>query len=56
LDAESYGFGVGRPARFIVLDAPSWYEALSFNAPVLASYRDGRQLVRRESVSSELLF
>jgi cytosine deaminase len=56
LDEESYGFGVGRPARFIVLDAPTWYEALSFNAPVLASYRDGRQLVRRESVSSELLF
>ena len=56
LDPESYGFGVGRPARFIVLDAPTWYEALSFNAPVLASYRDGRQLVRRESVASEILF
>ena len=56
LDEESYGFGVGRPARFIVLDAPTWYEALSFNAPVLASYRDGRQLVRRESVASEILF
>lgn len=56
LDEESYGFGVGRPARFIVLDAPTWYEALSFNAPVLASYRDSRQLVRRESVASEILF
>ena len=56
LDPESYGFGVGRPARFIVLDAPTWYEALSFNAPVLASYRDGRQLVRTQPSTPEILF
>src|SRR5699024_12816908 len=31
LGAEDYGFGVGRPASFIILDAPTWYEALSFN-------------------------
>ena len=47
---------MGRPARFIVLDAPTWYEALSFNAPVLASYRDGRQLVRTQPSTPEILF
>jgi len=56
LGAEDYGFGVGRPASFILLDAATWYEALSFNAPVVASYRDGRQIVRTAPASTEILF
>lgn len=56
LGAEEYGFGVGRPASFIIVDAPGWYEALSFNAPVLASYREGRQIVRTEPAATEILF
>ena len=50
-----YGIEVGRPARFIVLDAPSWYEALNWNAPVLRSYRDGRLIARAEPVVREVL-
>ena len=56
LRTEDYGFGVGRPASFIILDAPTWYEALSFNAPVIASYRAGRQIVRTEPTTTEILF
>ncbi|WP_255306694.1 cytosine deaminase [Actinobaculum suis] len=39
-----YGIAEGKPANFLLLDAPSWREALMFHAPVLASYREGRLL------------
>lgn len=53
---EGYGIEVGRPARFVVMDAPSWFEALNWNAPVLRSYRDGRLIARAEPVVREALF
>ncbi len=56
LSEDEYGFAVGRPANFIILDAADWYEALSFAAPVLASFRAGRQIVAREPAQTEILF
>lgn len=56
LKKDDYGFGVGRPASFIIMDASDWYQALSFNAPVIASYRTGRQIVRAEPAAAEVLF
>lgn len=56
LHLDDYGIAVGNPANFIVLDAPDWTEALAFDAPVVASYRAGRELVRAEPVRREILF
>src|SRR5690625_4817451 len=56
LNLPGYRLEVGNPANFIKIDAESWYEALSFNAPVLASYRDGRLLARAEPLDHEVLF
>nr|WP_245642863.1 cytosine deaminase [Piscicoccus intestinalis] len=53
---DGYGLEVGRPASFVLLDAGSWYEALNWNAPVLASYRRGRLVARTEPVHREVLF
>lgn len=56
LHLTDYGIEVGNPANFIVLDAPTWREALSFGSPVIASYRGGRELVRCEPSAPEILF
>lgn len=53
---DDYGIEVGRPARFVVLDATNWFDALNWNAPVLRSYRDGRLIARSEPVVREALF
>lgn len=53
---DGYGIEVGRPAHLVVLDAQSWYDALNWNAPVLASYRAGRVIARTEPVRREVLF
>lgn len=53
---DGYGIEVGRPARFIIMDAPNWFEALNWNAPVLRSYRDGRLIARSEPAVREVFF
>lgn len=53
---DAYGIEVGRPARFIVLDATSWFDALNWDAPVLRSYRDGRLIARSAPAVREALF
>ena len=56
LNLPDYGIEVGNRADFVLFDAPSWYEALSFNAPVVGSYRAGRLLARTEPLEHEVLF
>lgn len=56
LNLPDYGIEVGHSADFVIFDAPSWYEALSFNAPVVGSYRGGRLIARTEPVEHEVLF
>lgn len=41
---ERYGIATGKPASFVVLDAPNFYEALNEHAEVLYSVRRGRVL------------
>lgn len=48
LHLQDYGIEEGKAARFIVLDASTWFDALNFNAPVLRSYRDGRLIAETE--------
>jgi len=53
---DAYGIAEGRPASFVVMDAPHWYDALNRNAPVLLSVRNGRTIARGTAGSSEVLF
>jgi cytosine deaminase len=53
---DRYGVEVGRPASFIVLDAPNYYDALNYNAPVLLSYKNGRKIAQGTPASRSALF
>lgn len=53
---ENYGIDVGRPASFVILDAADWQEALSWNAGLIASYREGRLIARGTPATREILF
>ncbi|MDY4475327.1 cytosine deaminase [Mitsuokella sp.] len=44
---DQYGIEVGKPANFVVLDAPSPFEAIRQRAGILRSVRDGRELFVR---------
>ena len=39
---KQYGIETGRPASFFVSDSKSWFDALSTNAVVLYSCKNGR--------------
>ncbi|GGY73362.1 cytosine deaminase [Marinobacter zhanjiangensis] len=54
LDLKEFGISGGMPARCVVLQGRSPYEVLLGQQPVLASVRDGRVLVRRESQGPDL--
>src|SRR5690625_1238774 len=56
LNLTEYGIQVGNRADFVIFDAPTWYEALSFNAPVVASYRAGQLISRTAPVDHEVFF
>jgi len=56
LNLDDYGITVGNQANFVIFDAPNWYEALSFNAPVVGSYRAGKLIARTEPVDHDVLF
>lgn len=53
---EGYGIAPGRPASFVVMDAKNYYEALNYNAPVLASYKAGRKIAQSSPVERRALF
>lgn len=53
---EDYGIDVGRPASFVILDAADWQEALSWNAGLIASYREGRLIAHGTPATREILF
>lgn len=48
LHLDDYGIEVGNSADFIMYDASTWYEALSFNAVVVGSWRGGRLIASAE--------
>ena len=49
--SDRYGIEVNKPASFIVLDAKNYYEALTKDAVVLSSYRNGKKIA--ENTPSE---
>ena len=53
---ERYGIAEGRPASFVVMDARNYYDALNVNAPVLASWREGRKIAQATPAVREALF
>lgn len=56
LQLQNYGIAVGNPASFVIYDASNWYEALSLNAPVTASWRQGKLIAQAEPAKHEVLF
>ncbi len=53
---DDYGIEPGNSADFVLFDAPTWYEALSFNAPVVASYRGGRLIASATPLEHDVHF
>ncbi len=51
---DQYGLEAGKPANFIVLDAPSAFEAIRQRADVLASIRNGEYLFKKPEPSFEI--
>ena len=47
LGKDAYGIAAGRPASFLVFDAPNPFEAIRNRADVLASIRNGKTLFRK---------
>ncbi len=52
---DRYGIEVGRPANFIVLNAPHWYEALNKRAEVIMSIHNGNVIAKTKPRESEVL-
>ena len=53
---ERYGIEAGKPASFIVLDAPHYYDALKRDAPVLCSWRNGKKIAETKPKEQRTLF
>ena len=51
---DQYGLEPGKPASFLVLDAPSAFEAVRQRADVLASIRNGEYLFKKPDPSYEV--
>ena len=53
---DHYGLEKGKPASFIVLDAENYYDALNYNSPVLASWRNGKKIAQSSPCVRTVLF
>jgi cytosine deaminase len=51
---DQYGLEKGKPANFIVLDAPTPFEAVRQRADVLASIRNGKYLFKKPDPSYDI--
>ena len=47
INAKDYGIKIGNAAEIAVIDAKSPTEAVAINAPVMATFKRGRQTVSR---------
>ena len=53
---DHYGIEVNKPASFIIMDAENYYEALTKDAAVLASYKNGRKIAENTPSVRNLIF
>ncbi|MBR6090811.1 MAG: amidohydrolase family protein [Anaerolineaceae bacterium] len=53
--AGNYGIEADKPASFIVLDAENYYEALTKDAVVLYSYKNGRKIAENTPSKKKIL-
>ena len=53
---DRYGIEVNKPASFIIMDAENYYEALTKDAAVLASYKNGRKIAGNTPSVRNLMF
>ncbi len=54
--SDRYGIEMGKPASFVVMDAQNYYDALNYNSPVLASYRNGKKIAESTPGAKTALF
>lgn len=53
---EGYGIKEGNDASFVILNAKDYYDALCYNEPVLASYKNGKLIASTVPSQQELHF
>lgn len=51
---DSYGIREGNAASFVLIDSRNYYEALAYNRPVIASYKDGRLIASTKPAETEM--
>ena len=54
--SDRYGIEVNKPANFIVLDAPNYYEALTRDSVVLFSYKNGEKIAENSPSVNAMFF
>lgn len=53
---DTYGIREGNDASFIILNAKNYYDALSYDEPVIASYKKGRLIAETVPAEKKILF
>lgn len=53
---DAYGIREGNDASFVILNAKNYYDALSYDEPVIASYKKGRLIAKTVPAESSVLF
>lgn len=53
---DGYGIREGNSADFVIMDAKDYFEALCYDRPVTASYREGRLIAKTVPAESEVMF
>ena len=52
---DRYGLRSGNPASFVVMEAGDYFEALSHNAPVVLSVRNGEVISRTKPAERQVI-
>ncbi|MCB6993503.1 cytosine deaminase [bacterium 210820-DFI.6.37] len=53
---DAYGIKEGNNANFVIIDAKNYYDALSYDKPVTASYKEGRLIAKTVPAESSVFF
>lgn len=51
---DGYGIKEGNDASFVIMNAKNYYDALNYNEPVLASYKNGKLIAKTEPQKTEV--
>ena len=51
---DGYGIKEGNDASFVIMNAKNYYDALNYDEPVLASYKNGKLIAKTEPKNTEV--